>query len=69
MNQITNFEIKKIVHWLRANKISRNSSKTEIIIFKPKKKKITKNLNFRVKDKKLLQKDLLNTSERFLIKV
>ena len=69
MNQITNFEIKKIVHWLRANKISRNSSKTEIIIFKPKKKKITKNLNFRVKDKKLLQKDLLNTSEQFLIKV
>ena len=28
------------------NKISLNSSKTEIIIFKSKKKKITKNLNF-----------------------
>ena len=41
INQIINFEIKKIVHWLRANKISLNSSKTEIIIFKSKKKKIS----------------------------
>ena len=53
INQITNFEIKKIVHWLRANKISLNSSKTEIIIFKSKKKKITKNLNFRVSGQKI----------------
>ena len=36
INQIINFEIKKIVHWLRANKISLNSSKPEIIIFKSK---------------------------------
>ena len=46
VNKIINLEIKKILHCLRANKISLNSSKTEIIIFKSKKKKITKNLNF-----------------------
>ena len=48
INQIINFEMKKIVHWVGASKISLNSSKTEIIIFKSKKNKITKNLNFRV---------------------
>ena len=28
-----NFEMKKVGHWFKANKISLNSSKTEIIIF------------------------------------
>ena len=56
INQIINFEIKKIEHWLRANKISLNSSKTEIIIFKSKKKKITRNLNFRVSRQKIITK-------------
>ena len=36
INKFINFEIKKILHWLRANKISLNSSKTENIIFKSK---------------------------------
>ena len=42
--------------WLRVNKISLNSSKTEIIIFKSKKKKITKNLNFQVSGQKIITK-------------
>ena len=42
INQIINFKIKKIVRWLRANKVPLSSSKTEIVIFKSKKKKITK---------------------------
>ena len=46
INQITNFEIKKIVHWLRANKISLNSSKTEIIISNLRKKRLRKILIF-----------------------
>ena len=48
MNQIINFEIKRIAHWLIVNKISLNSTKTETIIFKFKKKKISKKFNFRV---------------------
>ena len=54
INQIINFKIRKIVRWLRANKIPLSSSKTEIIIFKSKKKKITKNLNFRVSGQKII---------------
>ena len=34
--------------WLRSNKISLNTSKTEIIIFRPKRKTIQKHLNFRI---------------------
>ena len=64
INQIINFEIKKIVHWLRANKISLTSGKTENIIFKSKKKKITKNLNFRVSGQKIITK----THSKFLMK-
>ena len=56
VNKIINLEIKKILHCLRANKISLNSSKTEIIIFKSKKKKITKNLNFRVSGQNIITK-------------
>ena len=53
INQIINFEIKKILHWLKGNIISLNSSKTEIIVFNSKKKKITKNLNFQVRGQKI----------------
>ena len=35
-----------IVQWLRANRILLNASKTEIILFRPKIKTITKHLNF-----------------------
>ena len=56
INQIINFEMKKIVHWVGASNISLNSSKTEIIIFKSKKNKITKNLNFRVGGQKTITK-------------
>ena len=34
--------------WLRANKISLNTSKTEIVLFRSKRKTITKKLNFRI---------------------
>ena len=49
INKLINHDLKSIVIWLRANKISLNSQKTEIILFKSPKTKITKNLNFRVK--------------------
>ena len=47
VNKIINLEIKKILHCLRANKISLNSSKTEIIIFKSKRKRFQKILIFK----------------------
>ena len=37
-----------VVEWIRANRLSLNTSKTELAIFKLKNKIITKHLNFRV---------------------
>ena len=46
---------KLTIDWIRANKLSLNGSKTENILFKPRNKKITKQLNFRVSGKKIQQ--------------
>ena len=43
----------QIVQWQRANRISLNSNKTEIILFRPKNKKNSKKLNFRVSGQKI----------------
>ena len=48
INRYINHKLKPIVHWLRANRISPNVDKTEIIIFGPKGKDVTKKLNFRI---------------------
>ena len=48
INKQVNQDLALICRWLRANKISLNTSKTEIIIFRPKQKQITKHLNFRI---------------------
>ena len=39
--------------WLKANKLSLNPIKTEIIIFKVKTKKLQKHLNFRLSGQKI----------------
>ena len=48
VNRYINHDLKVIVHRLRANRISLNVDKTEIVIFQPKGKDITKKLNFRI---------------------
>ena len=40
------FDLKNIIHCLRANKISLNADKTELILFRSKNKVITQHLNF-----------------------
>ena len=47
--------LKLTVDWVRANKPSLNASKTEIVSFKPRNKKITKQLNFCVSGQKIKQ--------------
>lgn len=42
--------------WLRANRISLNTKKTEIIIFHPKNKRISKHMNFRISGLKITTK-------------
>ena len=50
-----NRHLKLTVDWIRANKLSLNASKTEIVLFKRRNKKITKQLNFRVSGQKIKQ--------------
>ena len=52
VNKYINHDLSQIVQWLRANRISLNTNKTELIIFRPKNKSITKHLNFRISGQK-----------------
>ena len=47
-------DLKVIIKRVRANKLSLNTNKIEIIIFKHKKKTITKHLNFRISGQKIM---------------
>ena len=47
INKHINIDLKLTVDWIRANKPSLNASKTEIVLFKLRNKKITKYFNFR----------------------
>ena len=55
INKHINRDLKLTVDWIRANKLSLNASKTEIVLFKPRNKKITKQLNFCVSGQKIKQ--------------
>ena len=52
INKYINHDLSQIRQWLRANRISINANKTELIIFRPKNKSITRQLNFRIVVKK-----------------
>ena len=41
------------MQWLKANKISLNPTKSEIVIFRPKHKNITKHMNLRISDQRV----------------
>ena len=53
INKHINHDLSLIVQWLRSNKISLNADKTELVIFSPKRKQITKHLNFRISGQKI----------------
>ena len=52
VNEKINFDLKNIVHWLRANKISLNTNRTEINLFRTKKQKLKKEMNFEISGQK-----------------
>ena len=43
LNRKVNYDQRHIVEWLRASKISLNSGKTELILFRSKNKNLPKN--------------------------
>ena len=53
INKYINRDLKCAVDWIRANKLSLNTSKTEIVLFKTRNKIITKRLNFRISGQKI----------------
>ena len=54
INQKVNFKLKNIVHCLRANKISLNTKKTEIVLFRAQETIIKKDINFRISGQKII---------------
>ena len=60
INKLINHDISLLVQWLRSNKISLNTSKTKILIFRPKGKLITKHLNFRISGEKVNTSSTVN---------
>ena len=57
INKKINHGLSNLVQWLRANKISPNVSKTEIVIFKSHSKQITKLLNVCLSGQKIIPKN------------
>ena len=53
INKHINRNLKLVAQWIKANKLSSNTSKTERVIFQPKNKIITKHLNFRISGQKI----------------
>ena len=53
LKQIKKLVNHDLVQWLRSNKISLSTSKTEILLFRPKGKTITKHLNFRISGERI----------------
>ena len=53
LNKRIHFDLSNLVLWLRANRISLNVNKTELVIFRSPKKLIYRNLNFRLSGQKI----------------
>ena len=48
LNKLLNIDLKSLTNWFNANKISPNVSKTELIIFKPKRKPLDFNTKIKL---------------------
>ena len=53
LNKLVNADLKHLVHWLNANKISLNVKRTEIVIFKSKQNKFESDLKIKLCGKRL----------------
>ena len=57
LNKLLNSDLKILTNWLNANKISLHVSKTELIIFKPKRKPLDFNMKIKLNGKRLYPTD------------
>ena len=57
LNKHINRDLKFVVQWIRANKLSLNTGKTKTVIFKSRNRKISKHLNFCIGGQKIVPVD------------
>ena len=57
LNKLLNIDLKNLTNWINANKISLNVSKTELIIFKVKRKPLAFNMKIKLNVKRLYPTD------------
>ena len=60
INKLINHDLSLLVQWLILNKITLNTSKTEILIFRPKGKPIIKHLKLRISGEKINTSSTVN---------
>ena len=53
LNKFVNIDLKNLVNWLNANKISLNVKKTEMVIFKSKRKKFNHTVKIKLSGKRI----------------
>ena len=59
LNKLVNADLKHLVNWLNANKISLNVKKTEMVIFKSKQKKFEGDLKIKLSGKRLYPTEIV----------
>ena len=52
-NKLVNIDLKSLVNWLNANKISLNVKKTEMVVFKSKRKKFHDTVKIKLSGKRI----------------
>ena len=57
LNKLINADLKNSTNWLNADKLSLNVSKTELVIFKPKKKQVDFDIKMKLNGKRLYPTD------------
>ena len=53
LNKLVNLDLKRLINWLNANKISLNVKKAEMVIFKSKQKRFEGDLKINLSGKRL----------------
>ena len=57
LNKLVNYDLKNLLYWLNANKISLNVKKTELVVFKSKRKQFDDEIKLKLSRKRLFPTD------------
>ena len=57
LNKLVNYDLKNLLYWLNANKISLNVKKTELVVFKSKRKQFDGEIKLKLSHKRLFPTD------------